>query len=207
MSGTCKLLIGLTGGIGAGKTTAAQRFSKLGAFVLDADSVSRASLAPGGACFSQVLEAFGTGIQCPDGGIDRAALSRIVFSDPAAREKLNAIVHPHVIDSLLSQARAHLAQSPCMPVVLDVPLLFECGMERDVDVSVLVAASERIRVTRICARDGAREADALARIRAQMPQTDKERLADYVLYNDGPVEALLGQTDAMYQRVLWQMQA
>lgn len=193
-------VIGLTGGIGAGKSVASTRFMMLGAHVIDADILARAALNPGHACYRDVIDAFGRGIIRPDGAIDRKALARIVFDDEGRRQTLNSIIHPRVIaDMLLEAQRIRQNSSGKGIVVLDVPLLFECGMERRVDCSVLVVADEITRISRVTMRDRLGAAEAAARIRTQMPQGEKQDRADFILYNNGPLEALFGQVDALYQ--------
>lgn len=193
-----KRIIGLTGGIGSGKTTAAAYLGTLGAHTLDADEISRALLDVGGGCYGAVVEAFGTGILRPDGAIDRRALARIVFADERERERLNAIVHPAVCLAMLQSARATLADDPHSIVILDVPLLFECGMYRDTDANMLIYADDAVRIARVMARDGLTEAQVRARMAAQMPQEDKRLLADVVIDNSGTLSALQTQLSRWY---------
>ncbi len=193
--------IGLTGGIGSGKTTVAKRLGERGALVLDADALSRSALERDGACYEAVAEAFGGGILRADGTIDRAALAHIVFADPAKRERLNGIVHPYVIATLLGTADRALAQRPGAIAVFDVPLLFESGMHRDMDHTVLVVASEAARVGRVAARDGAAVEAVQKRIRSQMPEEEKRLLANEILDNNATLEELLVQADRLYERL------
>lgn len=192
-------IIGLTGGIGAGKSAASARFSALGAELIDADVLARAALEIDGCCYHEVIEAFGESVRKDDGAIDRGALAGIVFSDAQRRQILNDIVHPRVISDMLERAKRIVLGQPMSVVILDVPLLFECDMDRLVDKSLLIYADEATCVSRITARDNCRVEDALRRIRAQMPQEDKRMRADYLVYNDGPLESLYGQVDALYQ--------
>ena len=191
-------IIGLTGGIGSGKTTATAHLRALGANTLDADAISRALLEPDGGCYRAVLDAFGTEILRADGSIDRRKLGGIVFCDEAARERLNAIVHPAVCEALLAEARAILESDPAAVVVLDVPLLFECGLYRQTDENVLIYADDAVRLARIVARDGCAEEAALRRMAAQMPQEEKRMLADVVIDNSGTREALYAQLESWY---------
>ena len=201
MSGRSIHTVGLTGGIGSGKTTAAERFNFLGASVLDADAVSRSLLERDGGCYGAVIDAFGEGICLPGGGIDRKKLAALVFSDPEKRDTLNGIVHPAVIQTLLDRARENAIRFPGRLTVLDVPLLFECHMEERLDLTVLVTAPEAVRVARIRHRDGCTAEQALKRIRAQMPEEEKRNLADVVLDNGGSLEALNRQVDELYGRL------
>lgn len=192
--------IGLTGGIGAGKSTAAKRFRELGVLVLDADEISRASLKKGGACYSDVVALFGSVILAQDGEIDRKKLASIVFSDEEKRRQLNAIVHPYVIETMFSRAEEALNKSGGI-VVFEVPLLFESGMHEKMDRNILVGCGEEQRVKRILERDNTTRQAALARIRAQMPEEEKRLLADYILENDGTIEQLNAQIDALLEEL------
>ncbi len=192
-------IIGLTGGIGAGKSAASARFVTLGAHLIDADALARSALDAGGACFHDVIQAFGHSIMHSDGSIDRKALANIVFSDEKERKRLNTIVHPRVIADMLRQAHSLATADKDAVIILDVPLLFECGMDKDVDQTLLVYADDALRIERLLIRDGCTSEAAAARIRVQMPQEEKRRRADYLISNNGPTEALCGQVDALYQ--------
>ena len=195
-SGRPKNFIGLTGGIGAGKSTVSARFAALGAVVLDADAVSRQALEPGGCCYEAVLSLFGREIALADGRIDRRRVAGIVFSDAAMLRRLNAIVHPAVRQELLRRASTVPADRLAL---FDVPLLFESGWHRMMHKTIVVAAEDAVRIGRICARDGCTAEEAMARIRNQMPQQQKCRMADYVLTNDGSVATLYQNVDALYE--------
>lgn len=193
-----KNFIGLTGGIGAGKSTVSARFAALGAAVLDADAISRQALETDGCCYSDVVSLFGDGVLQLDGSINRRRVAAIVFSDAGKRRQLNDIVHPAVQCELLRRASA---VEPQRLVVFDVPLLFESGWHLMMHKTIVVAAEERVRIARICARDGCTVSEAMARIRAQMPQEQKCRMADFVLTNDGSVAALHLRVDALYAKL------
>lgn len=195
-SGRPKNFIGLTGGIGAGKSTVSARFAALGAVVLDADAVSRQALEPGGCCYEAVLSLFGREIALADGRIDRRRVAGIVFSDAAMLRRLNAIVHPAVRQELLRRASTVPADRLAL---FDVPLLFESGWHRMMHKTIVVAAEDAVRIGRICARDGCTAEEAMARIRNQMPQQQKCRMADYVLTNDGSVATLYQNVDMLYE--------
>ena len=195
-SGSPKNFIGLTGGIGAGKSTVSARFAALGAVVLDADAVSRQALEPGGCCYEAVLSLFGREIALADGRIDRRRVAGIVFSDAAMLRRLNAIVHPAVRQELLHRASTVPADRLAL---FDVPLLFESGWHRMMHKTIVVAAEDAVRIGRICARDGCTAEEAMARIRNQMPQQQKCRMADYVLTNDGSVATLYQNVDMLYE--------
>lgn len=193
--------IGLTGGIGSGKTTAARRFAERGALVLDADEVSRRALERDGACYDAALEAFGGGILRGDGSIDRARLAKIVFSDPSELRRLNAVVHSYVLSALLGAADRALSEKPGAIAVFDVPLLFESGMYRDMDHTVLVVCDEDKRVARVSARDGYPAESVRRRAHSQMAEEQKRLLASEVLDNNGSLDDLLSQVDRLYDRL------
>lgn len=192
--GAPKRYIGLTGGIGSGKSTVARTFAALGARVLDADAISRVALDVGTPCYEKTLARFGRDILHPDGTVDRKKLAGIVFSDAAAREDLNAVIHPYVLDTMLREA----AETPAdRLVVFDVPLLFESGMEGIAYCNVCVVTDDRLRLARVMRRDGADEEAVRARIDAQMPQREKAALADVVLINNGTEAELTLKTEAL----------
>ena len=191
--------IGLTGGIGAGKSTAAERFRALGACVLDADAISRRLLEPDGECFSAVSALFPDAVL--DGRLDRGRIAAAVFADQKKRKALNAIVHPAVIRCLHRQADAVLREQPDGIVVYDVPLLIECGLYRDMDRVVLVTADDDIRLQRIMLRDRCTREQAEARFLSQMPQREKRSYADAVIDNNGTVEQLYRAVDRVYAEI------
>ena len=196
MSGKIRI-IGLTGNTGSGKTTAAEIFRESGFSVLDADAVSRSLLEPDGECLEPVLERFGRDLLLPDGTLDRKRLGGIVFSDPEERAALNAIVHPEVIRRMEDETRRILEADPEARVVQDVPLLFECGMDRGTDWNVFVYAPDRDRLERIMLRDGCSREAALERMNAQDGQREKMLKSDEVLYNDGTLEDLQRRTERL----------
>ncbi len=183
------LVIGLTGGIACGKTTAAAALRALGAPIFDADAVSRALTNEGGAAADDVRARFGT--------LDRKKIAAVVFHDPAALADLNAIIHPRVnaaLDEFLCKSRASGA-----PVcVLDVPLLFECGMDALCGETWVVSVPQEEQISRVIARDRATREQALARIAAQMPMDEKRRRADAVIDTSGPVEETQKRVAALY---------
>ena len=190
--------IGLTGGIGSGKTTAAERFCALGARVYSADEISRRALDPGAVCYDRVVAAFGREIVREDGTIDRQRLGQIVFADTEKLQLLNGIIHPYVIGELLARAERDLAGEEDGIAVFEVPLLFESGMHARMDHNIVVSSTEENRIRRVMERDGLPREQVLARIRAQMPEEEKLLLADSVLQNDGSADDLIDQVDALY---------
>ena len=193
-------VFGLTGGIGSGKSTAAGFFRERGVPIVDADELAREAVAPGSAGLSQVVEAFGPKILGTDGALDRKQLGAQVFADAEARKRLNAITHPIVRE--LAQARfAALDREGVTLAGYDVPLLFEVGLDAVLRPIVVVVAREATQLERITLRDGLSEAAARERMAAQMPLGEKQKRADYVLYNNGTPEALAAQVDALLEKL------
>ena len=194
--GTSQRRIGLTGGIASGKSTVAHHLSEhFGVPVLDADLHAREALAPGRPAERAVLEHFGASVQAPDGGIDRAALGRLVFNDPQQRAWLEALIHPMVRQRFAEELR-RLQAEPA--VVLMIPLLFEGGLQGLCDEIWVVSCDENEQRRRLMARDQLTPADAEARLAAQWPLTRKRELADVVIENRGSREALLQRVNALW---------
>jgi len=189
-----KLRVGLTGGIGSGKSEVAKIFGVLGALVIDADRLAREAVAPGTPGFERVAAGFPS-VVTGDGSLDRANLAAIVFHDSGAREALGAIVHPEV---RRLAARLEATAGPEQIVVHDVPLLFEAGFYRQCDASVLVVAAEETRIGRVVARNGLSPEDARRRMKAQIDPERARELADYTLDNDGTIDALVDAVREVY---------
>jgi dephospho-CoA kinase len=189
------LLVGLTGGIGSGKTTVARMLAKRGAVVLDADRLARDAVAPGTAGLDAVAARFGPAVIASDGSLDRAALAEVVFADDEARAALEAIVHPEVRLRIAEAVSAHADTDDV--VVVDSPLLIETGEHERFEVVVVVTASIAERLARLEAR-GMSEGDVRARVAAQMPLEEKAALADEVLDNDGSESDLEVQVDRLW---------
>ena len=189
--------IGLTGGIGSGKSAAAARFAELGAVLIDADQLAREALAPGTDALAAVLERFGAELLSPDGALDRPALGRIVFADPAALADLNAIVHP-VVARRTGELMA--AAGPDAVVVYDVPLLVENHLAAGFDAVVVVEAPVPIRLARLAAR-GLDEASARSRIAAQASDEQRRAVATVVLDNAGTLDQLRAQADDAWSQL------
>jgi dephospho-CoA kinase len=193
------LRIGLTGGIGSGKSTVAALLAARGAVVVDADRIAREVVEPGTPGLAAVVGAFGPGVLADDGSLDRAALAAIVFADPEARARLDGIVHP------LVRARAREVIDRAAPdavVVQDVPLLVETGQAGAHDLVLVVETDLQTRVARLLQR-GLSEEDARARIATQATDEQRRAVADVVLDNSGGPEALAEQVDRFWaERVL-----
>jgi dephospho-CoA kinase len=190
----CVLRIGLTGGIGSGKSTVARLLADRGASVVDADVLAREVVAPGSPGLASVVQAFGPGVLTADGALDRPALAAVVFGDAEARARLDGIVHPMV------RARA-VELIGALPhdavVVQDIPLLVETGQAGSFDLVLVVEARADVRVARLVAR-GLAEADARARIAAQATDEQRRAVADVVLDNSGTPEELAAQVERFW---------
>ena len=190
--------VGLTGGIGAGKSTVARLLAERGAVLLDADVAAREVVAAGSAGLAAVAAEFGAGVLAADGTLDRPALARIVFGDEDRRAALNAIVHPRV--RAWMEERAGRA-APGSVVVQDIPLLVESGLAARFDLVVVVDAPDPVRIARLVRDRGMAEEEARARIAAQSPREQRLAAADVVIANDGPVEDLARQVDELWDRL------
>jgi dephospho-CoA kinase len=190
--------VGLTGGIGAGKSTVARMLAGRGALVLDADVAAREVVAPGTDGLEAVVREFGAEVLAPDGSLDRAALAGRIFSDPERRGALNAIIHPRVRAWMAERVAAAPAGSV---VVQDIPLLVESGLTGLFDLVVVVDAADAVRVGRLVRDRGMDRADAEARIAAQAPREQRLAAADAVIGNDGAPGDLEPQMAALWDRI------
>jgi dephospho-CoA kinase len=193
-------MVGLTGGIGSGKSAVSRLLAEHGAVVVDADLVAREVVEPGTPGLARVVERFGAEVLQADGTLDRAELGRRVFSDPEALQALNAIVHPLVGErtgELLEQARSSRARV----LVHDVPLLVENGLAGMYDVVVVVAAAPETQLDRLVRLRGMSEQEAQQRMAAQAPLEDKLAVATHVVHNDGPLEDLAPQVADLWDEL------
>jgi len=191
--------VGLTGGIGSGKSVASGMFGELGAAVVDTDEISRALTAPGGAAIAPMRQSFGRESIAADGGLDRARMRNLVFGDTDAKRKLEGILHPRIRDRL----RADVAAARQPYVIAVVPLLFETGAYLDLLQRVLVVdCEESEQVRRASARSGLSEREVRAIMAAQLPRAERVKRADDVLVNDGSIEALRPQVARLHARYL-----
>ena len=182
-------LVGLTGGIGTGKSTVSHILRGMGATVIDADEATRAVQARGSDGLGQLVDAFGPGILTADGDLDRARLADIAFADPEARQRLNDIVHP-LVRLWMAERQQEAVERGDPVVVMDIPLLFEARGAGAFETTLLVYAPEDVQVDRLVGLRGMTEEQARARIAAQMPIEEKRRLATHVIENTGSLEAL-----------------
>ncbi len=181
------LLIGLTGGIGAGKSSVSAGLAERGAAVIDADAIVKELQQPGTVVFDEMVERFGAGIVAPDGGLDRAAVAEVVFTDPKALADLSMIVHPRVHEEI-ERRLAELAETDRV-VILDVPLLVESGRD-DMAAMIVVDLDPDVAVRRLVEHRGFSEEDARNRIAKQASRSERLEKADLVIDNHGDTEAL-----------------
>lgn len=191
------LRVGLTGGIGAGKSAVSSRLAARGAVLIDSDVLAREVVARGTDGLAEVVEAFGPGVLTADGDLDRPALGKIVFGDEAARRRLEAIIHPRVRARATEIERAAAADAI---VVHDIPLLVEGDLAAGFDVVVVVEADVQTRLARLAAR-GLPEAEARARMAAQATDEQRRAVAHEVLGNDGDLDALRAEVDELWRRL------
>jgi dephospho-CoA kinase len=190
--------VGLTGGIGSGKSTAAAHFQRLGARVVDTDAISHALTTAGGAAMPAIRAAFGDAAAMPDGALDREAMRAHVFAHPQARQRLEAILHPLI----RAQAEQALALGMAPYSVLVVPLLFESLYEGRVDRTLSIDVPEALQVARVGARSGLAPAQVHAIMAAQVPRWLRLQLADDVAWNGGDEDALARQCRGLHERYL-----
>jgi dephospho-CoA kinase len=182
------LVVGLTGGIGSGKSEVARRLAALGAVVIDADAIAREVVAPGTPGLAQVVEAFGSDVLAADGSLDRDRLAAVVFGDDDQRQRLNAIVHP-LVGAAMIERTAQVAD-PDAVVVNDVPLLVEGGLSDRYDLVVVVDCDPQTQLRRLVEQRGMTERDAKARMAVQASREQRLAAADIVVDNDGDLADL-----------------
>ena len=185
---------GLTGGIGSGKSEVATLLAGLGAYIVDTDEIAREVVAAGSDGLAEIAREWPEAIR--GGVLDRAALADVVFGDTAARERLNALLHPRIRKAALERERP---AAPGQLVVHVVPLLFETGYDRLVDASIVVLAPLERRVKRLVERDGADEARVRVRMAAQIDPDEAARRARFIIMNDGDFSQLRERTAAVYE--------
>lgn len=195
------LKVGLTGGIACGKSTVAKMLVNKGALLIDADSLAREVVKPGMPAWKDIVEWLGESIVLKDRNLDRSKIARVVFDDEQARAKLNAIIHPRVIQLFIRKSSALEQKNPDKIQVWEIPLLFEAGMQNLVDFIVVVASTEDKQISRLKQRDGLTWEEAQKRIRSQLPLEEKIKGADYVIYNNDTEALLQAQVDFLWKHL------
>lgn len=188
-------LIGLTGGIGSGKTTVARMLGDRGFYVVDADAIARDIVAPGSPALQELSESFGSGILLPDGSLNRGELAARAFVDKEHTALLNSITHPRIQE----ETQKRIAEAPG-DVIYDMPLLVDNDLHHDMDLVIVVDVDPETRVKRLAGR-GIGEEDARRRIAAQIPDEVRRAAADIIIDNNGSVEDLLPQVEAAIARI------
>jgi dephospho-CoA kinase len=196
------LTIGLTGGIGSGKTTASNILLELGAPVIDADKVGHAIYEPGGPAYAEMVAAFGDGILASDHTIDRKKLGPIVFADPQALKRLNSIVHPKMFMRMREMVEALRASGESKPIVIEAAVLIEANWQPLFDEIWLVEASKERVIERVERDRGLRPEQTEARIKAQLPDEERRKHASIVITNDGTVAELGVKVTTLWQSAL-----
>lgn len=195
------LLVGLTGGIGSGKSMVAQMFKQLGAYLIDADELAHKAVEPGHPVLNRIVEAFGPEILNPDGTLNRAKVGQQVFDSPEKREVLNSIVHPYVFMEEERQQKEITQKDPKAIVIFDAALLIETGSYQLMDKVILVTIDRQKQISRIMRRDGLSREDAVKRIGAQMPQAKKKSKADYLIDGGEPPESVEDRVRSIYEEL------
>jgi dephospho-CoA kinase len=184
------LRVGLTGGIGSGKSVVAKKLLDLGAYIIDADKISRAVMRPETDCWKKIVAVFGKEILQSDSTIDRKKLASIVYDDPSKRKTLNHIVHPAIKQKIEEELETISTESPDAVVIIEAALLVETGAYREYDMLIVVHAPVELQTERMIKRDGITREEALKRIDAQWPIEKKIEAADYTICNEGSLETL-----------------
>jgi dephospho-CoA kinase len=191
-------VLGLTGGIGSGKSMVARMFAQLGADVIDADQLAREVVEPGQPALAEIVTAFGQDILLPDGRLNRSKLAGIIFADAGARARLNAITHPKIRERMDAEIAAR--RSGTGVLIVDIPLLYENARTGTVETVIVVWVDPETQLRRLQERDGLTAEEARQRIAAQMPLDEKRTRADLVVDNSGSRESTRRQVEAIYRR-------
>ncbi|NLX91177.1 MAG: dephospho-CoA kinase [Firmicutes bacterium] len=193
--------VGLTGGIACGKSTVARMLVAKGALLLDGDQIAREIVEPGKPAWVDIVSWLGKRVLKDGGLLDRAQIASLVFSDSEALRKLNNITHPRIEELFFIKSKEFARKFPGKIQVWDIPLLFEVGMDKYVDVVLVVAADKEIQIERLSKRDGLVREEALRRIASQMDVQEKIKAADFIIYNNGPVACLQEQVEQIWDKL------
>ena len=195
------ILVGLTGGVATGKSTVASMFKQCGAVVIDADQLAYDVVRPGKPAWREIVKTFGKTVLNPDRTFNRQALGAIVFRTPAKRRALEAIIHPRVAREQVRLTRLAARKNSQAVVIYDVPLLFEAGIDKRVDQTIVVTAAREAQIARLKKRNGLSGAEALRRIRSQLPMAKKIQQADHVINGTLPRPSLRKQVGQLFRRL------
>ena len=196
------LLVGLTGGVGTGKSTVSRMFRDLGCLIIDADLLAREVVEPGEPAYDRIVEEFGKQVLDPEGRIDRKKLGALVFADPAKRKRLEEFTHPEIRQRQAGILAELMTETFEGIVIFDAALLVETGGAKSMDRLVVVSASEAVQQRRLLIRDDISEAEAREKIQSQMPLSLKVKQAHYVVDNSGTREETERQVREVYQALL-----
>ncbi len=195
------LLVGLTGGMGSGKSLAASYFKALGAQMIDADRISRELVAPGKPAWKEIIEEFGSNVLNPDQTLNRKQIAAIVFNDESKRKKLEDIIHPRVIVEERRLYEKYRQKNSRVLAVIDAALLIESGNYKNVDKVVVVQCGKEEQIRRVMERDGTARSEVENRLNSQMPLEEKVVFGDYILRNDDTRESLKSQVGELYRNL------
>ncbi len=195
------IIVGVTGGIACGKSTVSRLLSEKGAIPINSDEIGHQLLKRGSPVMGALLEAFGPDILDESGDVSRQKLGAIVFNDRAARERLNAIMHPPIVEQSRSEANRLVAENENCVVLIDAPLLIEANSQDTVDVIVVVTASTQIQLQRLLENRSLSQTEAHTRIDSQMPLSEKVKYADFLVENDGTLEELEQKVDGLWHEI------
>lgn len=199
ISSAAMILVGLTGGIATGKSTVAGMFKRCGAVVIDADALAREVVLPGKPAWREIVKTFGKAVINPDRTLNRQALGTKVFGHPGKLRQLERIIHPRVAREQIRLTKQAARNDPRAIVIYDVPLLFEAGIDKRVDATIVVTADRETQIARLKKRNRLSRAEALRRIKSQMPLAEKRRLADYMLNGTLPLSQLKKQVRSLHR--------
>ncbi len=194
------LVVGLTGGMASGKSVASKTLRDLGRPIIDADLIAKEMVKPNEAGYRDIVDHFGKGILNPDQTINRRKLARIIFSEPGERERLNSLLHPRIVKEIKRRINNFREKGERM-VIVDAALLIEAGQLLLVDKLIVVTVNPKIQIKRLAKRDHLTEKEARERIAAQMPLSEKIKLADYVIDNSGPVRKTVRRMKETYNKL------
>jgi dephospho-CoA kinase len=191
------MIIGLTGSIASGKSTISAMLKEKGYPIIDADLVARLVVEPGTSNLREIERTFGNAVMNEDGTLNRDALGKLIFDDPAKRKQLNDLMHPAIRSEMLRQ-RDELFESGQKTLIMDIPLLFESRLQHFVDKILVVSVTEEMQLQRLMNRNSLSQEEATSRIQSQLPISEKEKGADAVIYNNGTIE----QSKEQLERIL-----